>query len=48
MNENVLAVKNLYYKNFESFSPPKSPEVKVVELDRKIILDWGEDISATN
>lgn len=35
----------LYDNLFQPLQPPPSPEVKVVELNNKIILDWGEDFS---
>ena len=43
LKANVMIAKFLYDNNFESFNPPQSPQVKAVELDKKIILDWGED-----
>ncbi|MCH7972283.1 MAG: T9SS type A sorting domain-containing protein [Bacteroidetes bacterium] len=37
--------QQLYDNLFQPLQPPPSPEVKVVELNNKIILDWGEDFS---
>ncbi len=35
----------LYDNLFQPLEPPAQPEVKVVELNNKIILDWGENAS---
>ena len=35
-----------YDSDFDLPVPPPSPVVKVVELDRKIVLDWGSDVAA--
>ncbi|MGE5457528.1 MAG: hypothetical protein ACM3RX_04175, partial [Methanococcaceae archaeon] len=34
-----------YDNNFNLPVAPPAPEVKVTELDREIVLDWGEDVS---
>ena len=46
LKANTMIAKYLYDNNFDSFTPPSSPKIKTVELDRKIILDWGEDRNA--
>jgi len=48
LKANSMTAKYLYDINFESLNPPREPQVKAVELDKKIILDWGEDASITN
>jgi len=46
LKANSIIAKYLYDNNFESFNPPPAPQVKGSELDKKIILDWGENTSA--
>jgi hypothetical protein len=38
-----LAAQNAFDNFFDLPKPPPRPAVNVVELDKKIILDWGED-----
>ncbi|HED07451.1 MAG TPA: hypothetical protein ENI57_04990, partial [Ignavibacteria bacterium] len=46
LKANAQIAKYLYDNLFESLTPPKVPKVQTVELNKKIILDWGEDPSA--
>jgi len=48
LKANAQIAKYLYDNLFGSLTPPKVPKVKTVELNKKIILDWGEDPSAVN
>ncbi|MGC8898849.1 MAG: T9SS type A sorting domain-containing protein, partial [Bacteroidota bacterium] len=35
------------YDNFFSLpTPPPAPHVRAIELDKKVVLDWGEDVAA--
>ncbi|MBT8382999.1 MAG: T9SS type A sorting domain-containing protein [Ignavibacteria bacterium] len=43
-----LAAQNAYDNFFNLPTPPPRPTVKVIELDEKIVLDWGSDMTKVN
>lgn len=46
MKNNDVAVQNAYNDLFDLPKAPPAPNVKVVELDNQIVLDWGSDADA--
>lgn len=44
MKYNSRVVQSIYDGLFQVASPPNAPSVKVAELDRKVILEWGSNL----
>lgn len=48
MKNNDVAVQNAYNDLFDLPTAPPSPKLAIVELDQKLILDWGFDDAAVH
>lgn len=46
MKNNDVAVQNAYNDLFDLPKAPPAPIVKVVQLDKQIVLDWGSNVNA--